>query len=54
MNEERLSQRIWEWRQVIIRKGTRRNLRMQEVTNGMTEKGINSMEWIDKDDGEKK
>jgi hypothetical protein len=36
------------------RKGKSRNSWIQEVTTGMREKGINNMEWIDREDWRRK
>jgi hypothetical protein len=36
------------------RKGRPQNLWIQEVTTGMREKGINNMEWIDREGWRKK
>ena len=44
MNEERLP------RKTLEKCTPGRNSWMQEVTNGKSEKGINSMEWIDREE----
>ena len=57
MNVERLPENILEFcppgrrrrRRKGRRKGRLRNLWMQEGTIGMREKGINNMEWIDRE-----
>ena len=38
-----------EWCPPVRRKGRPRNSWMQEVTTGMREKGVNSMEWINRE-----
>ena len=49
MNEERLPRKILEWYPPGRRRKERpRNSWLQELKPGMREKGINSMEWIDK------
>ena len=50
MDEERLPRKILELcRSGRIRKGRARNSWMQEVITGMREKGINNMEWVDRE-----
>ena len=46
MDEERLPRRILKW----CPPGRRRNSWLLEVTTGMREKGINNMEWVDRED----
>ena len=36
-------------RLIIRRKGRHRNSWMQEITTGMREKGIDNMEWVDRE-----
>ena len=51
MNEERLSRKLLECCPTVRRrKGRPRNSWMQEVTNGMREKGIKNVEWIDREE----
>ena len=52
MDEERLPRIILEWCPPgrKRRKGRRRNSWMQEVTTGMREKGIDSMEWVEREE----
>ena len=51
MNEERLPRQILEWCLPGKRiKGRPRNSWMQEVTTGIREKGINNMEWIEREE----
>ena len=47
--------KIFEWSPPGRRQKRRlRNSQTQEVTTGMREKGINNMEWIDRENGEGK
>ena len=46
MNEERLPRKILEW----CPQGRPRNSWIQEVTTGMREKGINNMEWVNREE----
>ena len=49
--EKRLPKKNIEWCPPIIKwKGRLRNSRKQEVTTGMREKRINSMEWINEEE----
>ena len=53
MNEERLPQHILELcppGRRRRRKGRPRNLWIQELTTGMREKGINNMEWVEREE----
>ena len=55
MDEERLPQKILQQclpgrRRRRRRKGRPRNSWMQEVTTGRREKGINNMEWVDREE----
>ena len=51
LNEERLPRKILEWCPPgRRRKGRHGHLWIQEVMTGMRKKGINSMEWIDRED----
>ena len=51
MNEERLTPKILEWcLPGKRRKGRPRNSWMHEVAAGMGEKGINYMDWIDREE----
>ena len=53
MDEERLPRKILEWcppGRRRRRKGRPQNSWMQEVTTGMREKGINNMEWVDREE----
>ena len=50
-----ISKKIVEWCPPGRRRKRRpRNSWMQEVTSGMREKGINSMEWIDREEWRRK
>ena len=51
MNEGKLSRKFLEWYPPKRkRKGRPPNSWMQEVTTRMREKGINNMEWIDREE----
>jgi hypothetical protein len=50
MDKARLPRNILEWCPPGRRKGRPRNSWMQEVTTGMREKGINNMEWVDREE----
>ena len=56
MNEERLALKKLKWCQPGRRRRKERPQIscMQKVTTGMREKGINSMEWIDKEEWRRK
>ena len=54
MNEVRLLRKILERCPLGRRKGRPRNSWMQEVTTGIREKGINNMEWIDREEWRRK
>jgi hypothetical protein len=55
MNEERLHQKKLECCPSGRRRTRKpRNSMLQEVTTGMREKGINKMEWIDREEWRKK
>ena len=55
MNQERLPRRILEWCPPgRRRKGRPRDSWMQEVTTGMRERGIGSLEWVDREGWRKK
>ena len=49
MNEQRLAEKMLESCSPGRRKGRPRKVLVQEVTTDMREKGINNMEWIDKE-----
>ena len=54
-NEDILPHKILEWCPPgRRRKGRPRNLLMQQVTIGRREKGINNMEWIDREEWRRK
>ena len=61
MAEKSLLRNLFEWcppgrikKKKKKKKGKTSNLWIQEVTTGMGEKGITSVEWIDRKDDEKK
>ena len=55
MKEERLPQNILGWCPPGRRgKGRPQNSEMQEVTSGTRERGINNMEWIDREEWRRK
>ena len=60
MNEERLRRKIMEYfpkkeeKTQKKNKGILRSLQMEEVTTEMRDKGINSMEWINRKEWERK
>ena len=50
MDQERLPRRTLEWCPPgTQRKGRSRNSWMQEVTTGMRERGIDDLEWVDRE-----
>ena len=54
-NEEKLPQTIMEWcPSGRRRKGRHQNSWMLEATTGIREKGINNMEWINKEEWRRK
>ena len=59
MNKDRLPRNILQWcpprrRRRRRRKGRPLNSWVQEVIPGMGEKGINNMEWIDREEWKRK
>ena len=61
MNDERIPQKILKFyppgrrrRRIKRRKGRPRNSWMEEVTTVMREKGINNMEWVDREEWRRK
>ena len=50
MNEEKLPLKTLKWCPPGRRPGIRRYSRMQEVTTKMRERGISSMEWVDREE----
>ena len=55
IDEERLPRKILEWCPLgKRRKGRPRKSWMQGVTTGMREKGINNMEWVDREEWRRK
>ena len=55
MNEERLHRKTLEWCPPGRRiKGRPQNSCMQEVTTGIRNKGIDNMEWIDREEWRRK